>query len=381
MSDVFDLAQQLDPSAAEPYLRAHGWELAHQGQVGNKWRLRSDRNVRNVAVPLRTADALDRHRMFVSVLRTLAEIEDRPPLLIARDLREAGSDLVEFRVIAEPLQHGEMPLRAASELTRGAYDALQSAARSEVSRRPHYGQGTLPTPVRAFMESATLAGTDAGSVILRVRPPIPDEPPQAALEGVAVSTPFERRVAERLLDGMRAAKTAAHRDFAATTTLDALDEDIEEGLSANLCIALLELAGTRSGLDARIAVRVRWALTRPAEEPATVVEIDRGELSRLDDVANVLTQMAPVPGKTITGVATRFQRQHGEETGFVWIQAELEGRVKTVRLQLDRSDYDTAWSAHSQDMEIRATGTLERAGRIRELTNPTNLEIIPPSGR
>lgn len=379
MSDISELAQQLDPSAAEPYLRAHGWELAHQGQVGNKWRLRQDHRTRNVAVPLRTADELDRHRMFVSVLRTLSDIEDRHPLLIARDLREAGSDLFEFRIIADPLRHGEMPLRAAPELTRGAYDALQAAARAEVARRPHYAQGALPTPVRAFMDSATLAGTDAGSVILRVRPPMPVEPPQPTLQGVATAAPFERRVAERLLGGMRAAKTAAHRDFAATAALDALDEDIEDGLSANLCIALLELAGTKSGLDARIAVRVRWALTRPAEEPATVVEVERGELSRLEDVAHVLTQMDPMPGTTVTGNATRFQRQPGDETGSVWMQADIEGRVRTVRLQLDRSDYDRAWTAHAQDLEIRATGTLERAGRIRELSNPTALEVIPRS--
>jgi hypothetical protein len=72
--------------------------------------------------------------MLVAVLQTLAEIEDRSPLLIARDLREAGSDLIEFRLTAEPLRVGEMPLRAAPELTGGAYGALQAAARAELAR-------------------------------------------------------------------------------------------------------------------------------------------------------------------------------------------------------------------------------------------------------
>jgi hypothetical protein len=31
---------------------------------------------------------------------------------------------------------------------------------------------------------------------------------------------------------------------------------------------------------------------------------------------------------------------------------------------------------HSRDQELRATGTLERAGRSRELTNATAVEIV-----
>jgi hypothetical protein len=375
MTDLFDLTQQLDMAAAEPYLRAHGWELAYQGDLGNRWRLRQDEDVRNVAVPLLRIDEVDRRRMLVAVLQTLAEIEDRSPLLIARDLREAGSDLIEFRLTAEPLRVGEMPLRAASELTGGAYGALQAAARAELARRPHYAQGTLPTPVRCFLDGATLAGTDRGSVILRVRPPLPPEPPQPSIDGLSGSAPFERRVAHRLIEGVRAAKAATHRDLA-TTELDILDDDIEDGLSANLCDALLDLAGTKAGLDARLAIRVRWALTRPVDEAATSVEVERGELGRLPEVAQILKQIDPRPNTTVLGPVTRFHREPGDQVGSVWMLADVEDKARTVRLQLERSDYELAMRAHSRDLEVRAVGTLERAGWTRELTDPSSFEVL-----
>lgn len=374
MNSIFDIAQSLDPDAAEPYLRAHGWELAHQGELGNRWRLRTDATVRNVAVPLPLLDDDDRGRMFVSVLMTLAEIEQRDPKLIARDLREAASDLVEFRIVAEPLENGEIPLKAAPELTGGAYAALQAAARSEFARRPHYAQGNLPAGVRRFVEAAKLVGTDKGSVILRVRPPAPDEPRQATIEGVDAPAPFERRVAQRLVEGVRAAKTAAHRD-PAQVDLDGLDGDIEEGLSANLCDALVDLSGKRSGLDARVAVRVRWALTRPADEPATVVELDRGEIGRLPAVAAILKQIDPLPNSTVTGYVTRFHRELGGDVGEVWLNADLDGELRRVRVELERSDYELAMQAHSAEREVRVVGTLERAGHAREVTDPTSFSM------
>lgn len=372
---ILGLTEQLDPTAAEPYLRAHGWELQHQGSMGNRWRLREDGEIRNVAVPLRTLDGDDQSRMFVTVLQTLAEVERRSPFLVARDLREAASDLLEFRVIADSLEAGEMPLGAAPELTKGAYDTLLSVARAEFQRRPHYASGPAPAAVRSFVDQAKLTSTDRGSVILRVRAPKPEEPSQPTLDGMSTLEPFERRVAERLIQATRAAKTAAHRDPASEDP-DIFDEDIEQGLSANLCDALLELAGQGSGLDARVAIRIRWALTRPLEEPESRVEVERGELAQLSSVAESLKLINPQPDTEVVGPVTRLSREPGDESGTVWLHADIDGKVRTVRLDLGRADYDLAMDAHRDDREVRAVGTLERAGRIRELTGTTAFELV-----
>jgi hypothetical protein len=313
--------------------------------------------------------------MFASVLDVLADVERRDPLAIARDLSDAPYDLVEFRLIGEHLSHGEMPLRAAPELTRGAYEAVQAAARAELARRAHYAQGTLPTQVRAFVDKTVLAGTESGSVILRVRAPAA-MPPKAQTEIDGVFESFERRAVVRLMGGVTAAKTAAHRDLAAAGE-DIFEEDIDDGLSANLCDALLKLSGASTGLDARIALRIRWALTRPGPSPASQVDVEQSEVGQLPRVAEILKQIEPSPDTTVTGPVVQIRRQPGDPEGVVIINADVDSRVRQVRMHLELSDYEAAADAHIKQQEIRATGTLERAGTTRELINPTGLVAVP----
>jgi hypothetical protein len=179
------------------------------------------------------------------------------------------------------------------------------------------------------------------------------------------------------VDGLRAAKTAAHFDLAGAELDDELfDQEIEDGLSANLCEALIKLAGEKSRLDGRLALRVRWALTRPTGERATTVEIERGEISRLHEIAEILKRIEPIPDATVRGPVVRLAREPGEEHGRIEIHADIDGRTKLVRILVDLSDYQLAWTAHVGDREIAATGVLERAGKVRELTNVTRLDVV-----
>lgn len=374
MTPLLAIASELDPGAAEPYLRAHGWELVHQGQLGNRWRLRGTGRARNVAVPLRDLDEADQARMFAAVLEVLADVERREPALIARDLSVAAFDVVEFRLIDEHLVRGEIPLRAAPELTGGALHAMQAAARTVITPRAHFVSGTLPAPVQRFVEDAVLAGTDRGSVILRIRAPALEEPqPQTQIDGLTTLESFGRRAVLQLLGGVNAAKDATHRDFAAMD-MDRLDRDIDEGLSANLCDALLHLSGGQSGLNARIGLRVRWALTQPTTIPASRVEMDEEEIGQLEAVADILKKIEPIPNRTIVGPVVQVRRPPNEPVGTAIIEADIDGKPRRVRIQLDPSDYEIAARANVERTEIRATGTLESAGTIRELTNPTRIE-------
>ena len=381
MTSLRDIATEIETASAEPYLRATGWEIAHQGELGNRWRLRLPGTVRNVAVPLPVLDAVDHARMFAAMLEVLVEVEGRDAASIVRDVSNAALDLLEFRLMGNSLHDGQMPLKSASELTGGAYDAVLAAARAEIARRAHFGQGTLPTAVRAFVDSAVLADTARGSVILRVRPPAPHEPNPPVLDGMAEPDPFERRAVTRLLQGVLAAKAAAHQDFAAEDD-SALDEAVEAGLSANLCDALLKLAGTKSGLHARVAIRVRWALTRsirPTDQPATEVEVNRAELGQLDRVAERLKEIQPLPHLTVRGPVVMTRRAPDEAIGVVHVIAEVSGKARTVRIALDRSDYDLAAGAHIQEQEIQVVGTLERAGTVSELIDPVELTVVSPT--
>ena len=375
MTSLLDIATRIEANAAEPYLRSHGWELVQQGELGTRWRLRADERTRNVAVPLLGADKQDRWRMLAAVLQTLSEVEQRSPASIARDLREAAYDLVEFRLIADSLANGEIPLNAAPELTRGALEAIQAAARAEITPRAHYASGRLPSEVESFVGGAVLAGTERGSVILRVRNPAPPQERAPTLDGLQQLESFPRRATRRLVGAVEAAKTASHRD-PATLNADILDEDVDEGLSANLCDALYHLSGAKTGLDARIDLRVRWSLAQPASTPSSEVTVERGEVAELSRVAEILKAIKPLPGMTVRGPVVQIRHEPGGPESAVHINADVEGRVRTVRIELGHADWKVAAQAHIEEREVEATGTLERAGTMRELTKPRGVKIV-----
>jgi hypothetical protein len=358
--------------AAAPYLEVRGWHLEKAGTLGDRWALDVGGIRRNIAVPRGSADPEDRLSMLLTVVRTLGEVEQRDPELIVRDLESAANDIVEFRVRGDDFSEGEIPLFSAPEMTGGVLESLQAAARAEVSRRPFYRQGQIPAQVRSFLDEAKL-GTAKGSVILRVRPPAPEWEPQESFEGLPRPDTYERRVVRRLIEGVKAAKAAAHSDPTGLD-IDALDESVDQGLSANLCHGLSRVGGGGTDPQTTVQLRVRWSLLEPSDEPATSVEIYSSELQRFDAVAQILRGVEPRPNYTVVGPVTQLKKNPGDSDGRITLDAEVDQKVRSVNIEVGAEDYELAAKAHLADTEISATGLLEHAGRSRELTHVTAFE-------
>jgi hypothetical protein len=380
VSNPIDSLAFISPLAAAAYLRQQGWHLDRAGELGDRWKLRLEDQVRNVAIPHPDLDDQDRSLMLSSVLRVLEETEQRPAATILRDLRDGDSDILMFRVAAPDLVDGNMPLQAAPEMLQGALEAISSAGRAEVQRRPYYGGGQLPAQVKTFVDQARVAPSDKGSVILNIRSKVdPELMAQTSLmpeaERPASDVPFERRAVWRLLHGVRAAKTAVHRDLASRASVDAFDDDIEAGLNANLCDALTHLAGDESELKASVTVSVRWSLFVPSDEPRTNIEVGRNELDALNEVADTLRTIRPLEDRSLTGHVRNLDREPGQLDGTVRVVTDLDGRLAVVKLHLAESDYRTAIRAHDANLPLQFFGTLEKAGRIWEVASPERVEL------
>jgi hypothetical protein len=381
MTASLDALARIDPRAAAAYLRLHGWILSRTGELGDRWQHRGDDATRNLALPHPDLDEQDRTLMFSTALKVLQEVEQRPALAITRELRDADTDIVMFRLVAPELSDGNIPLVAAPEMLAGALDAIRSAGRAEVERRAAFTGGQLPSQVKTFLDGAVVTPAEKGSVILNVRSKVDATTlAQTSLLSEAqrppTGVPFERRALWRLLAGVKAAKTAVHRDLATLSDPYALDADIEDGLTANLCDALTNLAGDASDLEARVSVAVRWSLFVPSDEPSTIVEVGRSELDALPRIAETLRAIRPLENRTLRGYVRNLDREPGHEDGTIRLLADVEGRVSVVRLHLAAADYQTAIHAHEQNVELQFSGTLEKAGKIWDVTSPTAVSII-----
>ncbi|MDQ3669127.1 MAG: hypothetical protein M3377_02435 [Actinomycetota bacterium] len=384
MSPLQDDLAAVSPEAAAAYLTVAGWERTNRGELGERWRYAGGARVRNVALPGEQLDQADRATMLARVLRVLEEVESRPLERIAADLRDADRDVVRFRVVAPGLTRGELPLTSAPEMLAGAREALRAAGRAEVGPRAFYSGGQVPTPVLNLLDGARVGPTEAGSVIVNVLSKLElttRDHAQGALVSEAerppVEVPFARRALRRLLSGVRAAKSASHRDATELDAPDAFDDDIQDGLSANLCEALTDLATKDDAgeLDAQVTVDVRWALSYPSDEPRTLLEMTTPELKTMNGIATRLRNITPIVDQQLSGYVRELSREPGQDDGMVRVSADIEGRLAVVKLHLAAPDYDTALRAHGENREIEFTGTLEKAGKIWEITAPTAITI------
>ncbi|WP_320671553.1 hypothetical protein [Patulibacter defluvii] len=378
----------VDPQDLAAYLHATGWRRVATADVGTHWRFDEGGSSRNVAVPSRVLDRDSQAATIWATLGVLEQIEKRPAASIAASLLDAARDVVRIRLVAPELQNGEIPVRVAPDLALGSRDALAFAARAEVRTSPVYPSGTLPSLVDSFLDHAKVGATEPGSVVLTVRADIDEAGPEGQLSFLPEadrspkSIPFERRALRRLVEAVGAAKSAVQRGLPEAALQEtAYDDEIDKGLSANLCDALMRLSGPSLEVGADIELSVRWALSIPANEPSSKVRIASNEVRALKGVAEVLRKIQPLRNRIVTGQVREVAHAPEAPTGSAEMTAEMEGRALRVKVRLAGEDIPIAKEAHlrNETHELRVRGTLEKRGRLWEIEQPKDLAVVPIS--
>jgi len=192
------------------------------------------------------------------VLSLLQKLEARSELEILNDLSTVSSDVFRVRVEAADLASGSVPMEDGVALVEKARDLLLAAASAAIEPRAVYGPKRA---IRAmdYVKRARLGQTERGSYVVTVISRVPP-----ALDGageVAVmAEPFERHVMVTLARAVAATQSAAER-AALTGDFTAFRERVRDGVSANLCDALVGMAG---GVERKswFAVQLQWSRSR-----------------------------------------------------------------------------------------------------------------------
>ena len=166
---------------------------------------------------------------------------------------------------------------------------LLSAACSLRDPRPVYRAGAN-REAADLVKRVRLGQTDQGSFVVTLLTPVVP-PPMPALfpDPDDRNAPIERRMTRRLVEALTAARQAAER--AATGDEGAFSEEVGNGVSANLCEALVRIIEPFPTLDCGVS----WARTRPMRVPETVVEFGRADAALLREAARSLRDRAPRP--------------------------------------------------------------------------------------
>lgn len=356
-----DELMRLTPGAVTRYLSSAGWRRS--GELNGRatiWEF--GRRDFEIVVP-----ASDRFRDFpqrmYEVVRTLAEIEERPEPEMLHRLATPQTDRQYFRLFPDA-PPGLIPAADAAEAFQGVRELLIAAAYAE-----HYPDAgfTLPNSkpkvVREFPEKALLS-TTPGSFVISAQVPLPPS------DNTLFSTVdvFERRVLLRLRRALFSARAAAE-EASDRAELTPFEERTDDGVSKTLCQALARFGG--SDRNRPFEIGFDWAGPVATHTPDAPVRFEGDQVSMLAHAAEDLGRKPRTEPAEMRGRVRAMDRNHPEEQGWVVVRGVLTvrgtSRNRQVWVPLGPDDYDRALRAHGQGLDVRISGSLTRTGRRAEL--------------
>jgi hypothetical protein len=348
------------------YLAETGWERNPRGWRGaSVWQHPGDYEV---LVPARDGMG-DGDRRVREILRCLSAVEDRPADEIAQEISRPQLDKQFFRTFPANHDSGYTSLLSGVQTVLGVRNILGTAART-VLQGPHFAfAGRSPGAVGDVLRAAELGPSRAGSYVVEVR--LAADVTVRAPGGAEVGG---RAVLVQMLEAVSAAQTAVLADNPA-----AFDEAVTAGVSADLCEALSNLAG--SGRNDPFEIAFRWARLQPLDLPSHVLAFPATSGSLLQAAAGRLRGLNASGRATVTGVVEGLHDGAGNNRWRIKVRGELSTehiersrRAVWVRLT-DQAAYDRAITAHRERRVITVVGELSSTtGRV-ELVPTQRLEI------
>ena len=276
-----DALLAVSPSALSAYARTAGWSRQEPYRVHSDVYVGEDRP--EIIVP-RTDHLGDYASVVATLIETFASISGRDELAVYRSLVTSDRDVVCVR--AGESDDGGVTLNAGADLVVGVREMLLWTACSLRHPRAVYREGGSQEAV-ALLSRLRLGQTDRGGFAVTVLTPVVPVPrPGLRPDADGWNAPIERRMTRRVVEAVTAVRHLADRTAAGDA--GALGETVADGVSANLCEALVGLIEPFPALD----VGVSWARTRPLAEPATVVRFGRTDAAPLRKAARSLRDCA-----------------------------------------------------------------------------------------
>lgn len=382
----FEEALTLAPETVRRYLRGKGWRAERDLAGAELWELATG------DVPGPPYEVLvpwERRRDYagriVDILETLAVVEARRPGEILREMQLPPVDW-QFLRLVPPGPPGTAPLLDLVSALTGLKE-LHTAAASSALTPQAVQPGQKPQAVKDHVAAVRLDQTRVGSYVIAAHTPLSDVRTRRRQEsvrqtslfdasafpggpGAQISEPFARKVSRTLFAGVTCAHAAAEQTLADDSLAD-FEAYAGAGLSANLCEALVRIAGEERR---EFSLAFAWSSELPMEQASPPVTLTPRHVEALEAGAKDLRErLGREQGAVLYGVVTRLHAEDGLREATVYGSFEHEdfARPRRVRVQLRPEDVDRATEAWRHHLEVAVRGDLEPRGvgvRMRGVT-------------
>ena len=358
--------REISPAALSAYARATGWTRTES--YGDSSDVYVSDELPEIILP-RTQRLGDYANVVSQLIDIFAEAAGTDELSMYRDLVTADRDVI--RVRAAEGSDGAVSVSDGIDLVCGARDMVLAAACSLNDPRPVYRAGANREAMD-YVRNIRLGQTEQGSFVINLLTPVVSPPMQQSLiPDLEHDDPIERKMTRRLASALRATQHATESLVSGNS--ESFLQAVDNGVSANLCEALVRLIEPFTALD----VSLTWARTHPMKTAREVVNFGKGDAPILREAARIFRDRGPKPDVLIFGSVQRLKRDQEETDGTITLRAYVDEQIQSVIAVLTQPDYERAIEAHQQKAPVIMTGDLERIGQRWRLLNPRVIAVIP----
>ena len=299
----------------------------------------------------------------------LAEVEERSQLDVFYDLKGAGADVIRISS-ANGLSKEPLSLGRRVALLNDAYKMLAAGARA-VERPQAAYRGKAGANVERFLNKIQPLPTSQGYA-LTLHSPVAVEIGGQTDVGDERYVPFARQATYKLAEALSQTEIAI-QEAIAKDTLDSFKTSVAQGVSANLCASVSELAKKGQG----IAIDLHWAPVRPANIPDSRFHFTVGSAEILQQASKSFSRNEPSRDEEIVAQIVQLAREPHEFDGRATIVSVSDDRTLRMNVEFHRSVYDTVINAFRDHSSISMLGDIHPSGRGYELRNPRNVLAVP----
>jgi hypothetical protein len=375
-------ADDVSPEDIRLYLLGHHWTEAEVvDDYLSVWTREHAR--RELFVP-RTTQASDYATQLDIIARVLAKDEDRSVGQVVADMRHTDSDVIRLRVDTTAFDRGTISFEKAADVIAATHKMLSAAARAAIAPQSYFTAPRPPAEVSDYLASTRLGQTEPGSFVFTLISPVIfsqrferdafyliDTPKS---ESTPIKLPFARRVTQMLAHSLTSIRGAAH---ASERSLANVFEDlVEEGVSANLCEALSEIA--EQSQDHAVDLDFTWSAKSDvsAIAPRQHIIVPGFITPELRAMAAHLKAVVPEHHYEVIGKVDRLLNQRDSDGFDLYLRANFNNRERLVAIPLANEQRQIASHAWESGQSVFIKGTLDRRFRPYRLLDPSAFQLL-----
>ena len=358
---------EVSPAALSAYARASGW--TRTDNYGDSSDVYTSDGLPEIILP-RTQRLGDYANVVSQLLEIFADVAGTDELAVYHDLITSDRDVIRVRAIDD----GDAAVSASDriDLARGARSMVMAAACSLHNPRSVY-RTAADKESRNFVRKLRMGQSEQECLVVTLLTPVVSPLIQQSFiqDSEHNEDPIERKMTRRLASALRAVRHATEQTMGGK--VDAFLRAVDDGVSANLCEALVRLIEPSTALE----VSLTWARTHPMNTAREVVHFGKGDAPILREAARLFRDRGPKPDVLLFGSVQRVKRRQEETYGTITLRAYVDGQIQSVVAALTQSDYERAIEAHQQKAPVIVAGDLDRIGQRWRLLNPRVVAVIP----